>query len=124
MRIYLSERIVERCMNPASPDYLKVTHMSTKTLDTYISDIIPRIGEVIWTDKGSYDVVSVEYHRHSVEIKGDGIMCVTVEVTPHKAKRDFSVGSYTLEEDWPLISDLEVDLAKSCYDALDEVFNG
>ena len=123
MRIYLSERIVERCMDPASPNYYKVNRMACKTLATYTSNIIPRIGEVIWTDKGSYDVIAVEYHKHSVTVKGDGIMAVTLEVTPHKSKQAFSVGSYSIEEDWPLISDLEVDLAKSCYSALDEVFN-
>lgn len=122
MRIYLSERIVERCMNPANPNYLKATHMSTKTIDTYTSEIIPRVGEVICTEKGSYDVVGVEYLRHCAGFKGDGIMSVTVEVTPHKIKKSFSVSGYTVEENWPLISELEVDIAKSCYSSLDETF--
>ena len=111
MRIFLNERFVERCMDPANPNYLKATRIHSQIIDTYISNIVPRVGEIIWTDKGSYDVVAVEYHRHCSEVKGDGIMCVTLEVAPHKLEKSFSFNGYCIKEEWPLISDIDTDLS-------------
>lgn len=109
--VSLRERIVERCTDPASPNFNKVVKMKARHIEGFLSytlDIIPRIGETILIDdKHSYDVVSVVHSRRYCA--GLWHPEVIVEVIPHISKHSYDAGNYFIEEDWPLISSLELE---------------
>lgn len=109
--VSLRERIVERCSDPASPDFKKVSKMAARHIEGFVSpnlDIIPRIGETVCVDKDhSYDVVAVIHTRRCCA----GLLHpeVIVEVVPHSSKHSYDAGNYFIEEDWPIISNLELE---------------
>lgn len=110
MLIMLSERIVERCNDPASENYKKVTHMSAKTIDMYKSNFIPRKGEVIFSNDGmSYDVVNVIYQKCASRLDEENIIYAVIEITPHVNEHIYDCGGYQIKEDWPLIAELPSD---------------
>lgn len=109
MLINLLERDVQRCNDPASPNYHKVTNVSAKIIDTYDSNFVPRIGEVISIgDNLAYDVVSIVYMRDSFKdgyrSQNENVLKVIVEVKLHIGKTTFNADGYSFEEDWPLIT--------------------
>lgn len=111
MYIMLLERIVERCADPTSNNYGKITKMTAKTVDAYTSDIIPRIGEVIFVDEETaYTVVDVIYNKCCCNLSGENILGVMIEVEPYFAVNIHNTGGYCFEEDWPLIATLENEL--------------
>lgn len=114
MFITLAERITVRIDDTRSPRYHQIAHQARKIVDSYTSDVVPRVGETIYlADKRAYDVLAViHYKRPSVEIFNGNLHQVTrsevlLEVTPHQAIHSYSTGSYSFKEAWPLIMDLE-----------------
>ena len=109
--VSLRERIVERGTDPAAPDYKKVVKMKARHIEGFLShnlDIVPRIGETVFIDeKHSYDVVAVIHSRRCCA--GLWHPEVIVEVVPHIGKHSYDAGNYFIEEDWPLISSLELE---------------
>ena len=107
--ITLVERVVERCNDTRSRNYMKVVKMTKRVIDTYYScnpTIIPRIGEVVYLNKQkAYDVLDVIYSKR----KYNGIWHdeVILEVKPHVCEHSYNSGSYSFKEDWPIIMDLE-----------------
>lgn len=109
--VMLRQRIVERCTDPKDPNYKKVIKMVSKPIEGFLSynlDIIPRIGETICIgDNQAYDVVAVVHSKRCCA--GLWHPEVIVEVVPHVAKHTYNAGNYFIEEDWPLISNLELE---------------
>ena len=109
--VMLRERIVERCKDPKDPNYNQITKMVSKPIEGFLSynlDIVPRIGETICLDENSaYDVVSVVHSKRCCA--GLWHPEVIVEVVPHEAQHAFTVGGYSIVENWPLISDLPLE---------------
>lgn len=109
--VSLRERIVERCSDPASPDFKKVIKMKARHVEGFLSytlDIIPRIGETVCIDnEHSYDVVAVVHTKRCCA--GLWHPEVIVEVVPHVNKHSYDAGNYFIEEEWPLISNLELE---------------
>ena len=109
--VSLRERIVERCSDPTSPNFNKVEKMSARHVEGFVScnlDIIPRIGETICVDsEHSYDVIAVMHTRRCCA--GLWHPEVIVEVVPHVSKHYYNAGNYFIEEEWPLISNLELE---------------
>lgn len=108
--VSLRERIVERCTDTKSPNYLKVTKMFSRELEglsSYSLDIIPRKGETIYiSDNRAYDVIAVIHSRR--RCAGLWHPEVIVEVVPHVAEHIYNAGSYSFKESWPLVSDLSL----------------
>lgn len=106
--VSLMQRIVERCTDPTSPNYNKVTKMNSLPIEGFLSynlDIVPRKGEIICLENGkSYQVVEVVHTRRCCA--GLWHPEVIVEVVPHVAEHIYDTGSYSFKEEWPLISDL------------------
>ncbi len=109
--VTLRERIVERCLDPASPNFKKIVKMKARHIEGFMSyslDIIPRIGETVCIDsEHSYDVVSVVHTKRYCA--GIWHPEVIVEVVPHANKHSYDAGNYFVEEEWPLISNLELE---------------
>jgi len=109
--VMLRQRIVERCTDPTSPNFKKVTKMVSRPVEGFVSydlAIVPRIGETICLNENqSYDVVAVIHSKRCCA--GLWHPEVIVEVVPHVAKHTYDAGNYFIEEDWPLISDLELE---------------
>ena len=106
--ITLAERVVERCNDLTSNKYQHVTKMAKKIVDSYLSNVIPHVGDTICLEQGcAYDVVSTVYHKTCAS--GHAHDEIFVEVIPHVEKHKFSAGAYSFEEDWPLIIDLETE---------------
>lgn len=109
--VSLRERIIERNTDPMSKQYNQIKRMVARPIDgvsACSSFAIPRIGETICLDKNhSYDVVNVIHILgSSTEFKPSEII---IEVVPHVAEHLCDVGSYSFKEDWPLVSDLELE---------------
>lgn len=109
--VTLRERVVERCIDPASPNFKKVVNMKARHIEGFLSyalDITPRIGEIVCIDpEHSYEVVAVIHSRRCCT--GIWHPEVIVEVVPYVAKHTYNAGGYFFEEDWPLISNLELE---------------
>ena len=109
--VSLRERIVERCTDHSSPNFKKVIKMKARHIEGFLSysiDIIPRIGETVFIDEDhSYDVVGVVHTRRCSA--GLWHPEVIVEVVPHVNKHSYDAGNYFIEEEWPLISSLELE---------------
>lgn len=109
--VTLRQRIVERCNDPSSPNYKRVTKMTSRPIEGFVyynGDIVPRTGEVICLDQNrAYDVISVIHSKRCCA----GLLHpeVIVEVVPHVAEHSFNAGGYSFTEEWPLISDLELE---------------
>jgi len=114
LKIILIERIVERCNDPMNPNYPKVTSMSTKTIDMYTSDVIPRKGEIIYIDEDTaYDVVEVIYQKHKYPLPSENNFTVHVEVSPHFNFHTYKsvVTDTSFVEEWPIITKLPMDMS-------------
>jgi len=109
--VMLRQRIVERCKDPKSPNYNKITKMISRPIEGFVSydlDIVPRIGETICLgENDAYDVVSVVHSKRCCA--GLWHPEVVVEVVPHVSEHVFDAGGYSFVEEWPLISDLELE---------------
>lgn len=109
--VMLRQRIVERCSDPKDPNYNKVIKMVSKPIEGFLSynlNIIPRIGETVCIEGNqAYDVVAVVHGKKCCA--GLWHPEVIVEVVPHVAKHSFDAGGYSITEEWPLISDLELE---------------
>lgn len=109
--VSLRERIVKRETNPASPNFKKIIDMKARHIEGFLSydlDIIPRIGETVCIDnEHAYDVVSVVHTKRCCA--GLWHPEVIVEVVPHVNSHSYDAGNYFIEEDWPLISSVELE---------------
>lgn len=109
--VSLRERIIERDTNPASPNFKKIVKMKARHIEGFLSytlDIIPRIGETVCIDsEHSYDVVAVVHSKRCCA--GLWHPEVIVEVVPHISKHSYDAAGYFLEEEWPLISNIELE---------------
>ena len=109
--VSLRERIVKRCTNPAAPNYNKVTKMTSRHIEGFLYhnlDVVPRIGETVCVDsEHSYDVVAIVHSRRCCA--GLWHPEVIVEVVPHVNKHSYDAVGYFIEEEWPLISNLELE---------------
>ena len=103
--ITLVERVVKRCDDVTHPNLHHVTKMTQRTVDSYLADIVPRVGEVIRLDDTlpAYTVQAVIYSKSSAA----NYDCVCLEVTPYGPDRIHDTGTYSFHEEWPLIMDLE-----------------
>ena len=117
MLIVLKERVVVRDSNLASSTHNKIVEASCRIVDRYISNVIPRVGEVICvqTSKNSpaqyYDVVSVIHcYNDSQFVNVDEhtlskqSYSVCVEIKGHVNVHTYKYDGYTFEEEWPLIT--------------------
>lgn len=121
VHIMLIERVVERCNDPSSSDYLKAKNMSAKIVDDYESNVIPRKGEIIFiSDDKIYEVLEVIYLRHGVGSPGRAVISVHIEVKPHKARHTYHATNHSFEEEWPLITNMPADLSWFYQDENDE----
>lgn len=109
--VSLRERIVERGTDPTKANYMKIIKMKARHIEGFLSytlDIIPRIGETVCIDENhAYDVVGVVHTKRCCA--GLWHPEVIVEVVPHLNKHSYDAGNYFIEEEWPLISNLELE---------------
>lgn len=109
--VSLRERLVERCTDPTSHDYNRITKMSCRTIEEFSSkdlDIIPRNGEIISLGENlAYQVIAVVHSRR--QCAGLWHPEIIVEVVPHIPEHTYDAGGYFFKECWPLISDLPID---------------
>lgn len=111
--ITFAERVIQRCTDPKSKDYGRITKMTRRVIDGYgittPSCIIPRKGEIVRFSKGeAYEVVQiVNSKRNCAGLWHDDVI---VEVVPYVAEHTFDAGGYSYKEDWPLITDLKADI--------------
>lgn len=108
--ITLMERVVERCNDLTSPNYRHVIKMYKRHVEGFSFSaggyVIPRVGDVVSLSANeAYDVISVIHTTRCCA--GLNHLEVILEVVPHVATHAFDAGSYSFEEAWPLISDLE-----------------
>ena len=99
------ERVVVRVDDTRSPRNHQIAHQAQKIVNCYSSDVIPRVGEIVCMDNDkAYDVVAVIHCRR----KRGGIARdeVFVEVTPHIRTHAYCTGSYSIVEEWPLVTEL------------------
>ena len=106
--VSLRERIVQRCTDPTSQNYKKITKMTSRTIEDFSSkafDIIPRNGEIISLGENkAYQVIAVIHSRRCCA----GLLHpeIIVEVVPYVPEHTYDAGGYFIKEYWPLISDL------------------
>lgn len=110
MNILLIERVVTRCTDPDSPQYKLATHMSSKLVARYVSDVVPRKGEIIFVDENtSYEVVQVIYQRLGSSLPGKATFSVHIEVKPYVCIHKYVDTENQFFETWPLVINLPSD---------------